>query len=171
MKFFFVFLPFLVLLSCGEKPREKVLTRKWSTAQSTKMNQALAKTEEIDINLFLARHENWHVTETGSGLRFILMKKGDGPPAMPDHEAKIQQRIALLDGTVIYQTEEDEMDVFMVNKSSIESGIQEGIKLMHVGDRAKLVMPSHLAHGFLGDMGKIPPLSPLVVDVELVETE
>jgi FKBP-type peptidyl-prolyl cis-trans isomerase len=43
---------------------------------------------------------------------------------------------------------------------------------MRVGEKARLVMPSHLAHGLLGDMdNKIPPLSPLIIDIELIAIE
>jgi FKBP-type peptidyl-prolyl cis-trans isomerase len=53
----------------------------------------------------------------------------------------------------------------------VESGIHEGIKLMRVGEKSKLVFPSHLAHGLVGDLKDIPPLSPLVVDIELIELQ
>ena len=56
----------------------------------------------------------------------------------------------------------------MIDKSDIESGVQEGIKKMRVGDKAKLIIPSHLAHGLTGDMEKIPPLSVIVVDIHLI---
>jgi FKBP-type peptidyl-prolyl cis-trans isomerase len=40
---------------------------------------------------------------------------------------------------------------------------------MHVGDRAKFIVPSHLAFGLLGDQNKIPQHATLVYDIELVK--
>jgi FKBP-type peptidyl-prolyl cis-trans isomerase len=42
---------------------------------------------------------------------------------------------------------------------------------MKVGDKAKLIIPSHLGHGITGNMDKIPPLSTLIVDIELISAE
>jgi FKBP-type peptidyl-prolyl cis-trans isomerase len=73
-----------------------------------------------------------------------------------------------LDGTSCYKTNSDEFEEFVIDKSDIESGVQEGIKKMRVGDKAKLIIPSHLAHGLIGDMDKIPPLTVIVVDIHLI---
>jgi FKBP-type peptidyl-prolyl cis-trans isomerase len=40
---------------------------------------------------------------------------------------------------------------------------------MKMGDRAKLIIPSHLAHGLVGDLNKIPPLTTIVVDIHLID--
>jgi FKBP-type peptidyl-prolyl cis-trans isomerase len=63
------------------------------------------------------------------------------------------------------------IDEFIVDKSNVETGVQEAIKLMKVGDRAKLIIPAHLAHGITGDMNKIPPISTLIVDLKLYSAE
>ncbi len=39
---------------------------------------------------------------------------------------------------------------------------------MTIGDRAKLIVPSHIGHGLVGDMDKIPPLNTLVIDIYLI---
>ena len=36
------------------------------------------------------------------------------------------------------------------------SGLEEGLLLMKVGDKAKFIIPSHLAFGLLGDENRIP---------------
>jgi FKBP-type peptidyl-prolyl cis-trans isomerase len=82
--------------------------------------------------------------------------------------AKVRFKITLLTGEVCYQTEGNEVESFKIDKSDIESGVQEGIKKMHVGDKAKLIIPSHLGHGLVGDFDKIPPLTTIVVDLELI---
>lgn len=160
----------LTLFSCSEEPKEKKIPE-WNAEKSTKMNEELAVEEDLNIRLYLAQHENWKVEETGTGLRFVVLKSGTGPKAEAGMDAKVEYSVKLLDGTEVYRTPDDELDVFRIDNSEMESGIHEGIKRMHVGEKVELIFPSHLAHGLVGDMDKIPPLSPLVVDIELIELE
>lgn len=160
----------LIFCSCAEEEQQPKPVQ-WDIHKSTEMNKELAVEESINIDLYFAQHENWDVKQTGTGLRYVILKKTDGAVPKPGMDAKTQYTISLLDGTEVYKTDPDELDIFRVDKSEMESGIHEGIKLMRVGEKAKLVFPSHLAHGLVGDLNKIPPLSPLVVDIELIEIE
>lgn len=160
----------LILCSCTEE-EEQPKPIQWNMDKSTEMNKELSIEESIDIDLYFAQHENWEVKETGTGLRYVILKKTKGKLPAAGMDAKTQYKISLLDGTEVYKTAPDEVDIFRIDKSDMESGIHEGIKLMHVGEKAKLVFPSHLAHGLVGDLQKIPPLSPLVVDIELIGIE
>ena len=63
---------------------------------------------------------------------------------------------------------DDEYKEVLVDQSEVESGLQEAIKLLSTGDRAKFIIPSHIAHGLLGDLNKIPPLRTLVIDLTLL---
>lgn len=160
----------LILCSCTEevKPPKPI---DWNMEKSSKMNKELAIEQDLDIDLYFSQHENWDVQVTGTGLRIVILKKTDGEFPKAGMNARTQYKVSLLDGTEVYKTESDEEDVFPIDKSDLESGIHEGIKLMRVGEKAKLVFPSYLAHGLVGDMDKIPPLSPLVVDIELIGIE
>ena len=82
-------------------------------------------------------------------------------------EVWLDLTIKLLDGTTCYTSEDSEDEVFIVDKSDKESGLNEIVKLLTVGDKAKIILPSHLAHGLLGDFDKIPPQSILLIDVQL----
>lgn len=160
----------LLLSSCSEEEKQPKPVN-WNIEKSTEMNKELAIEQDLDIDLYFAQHENWEVKQTGTGLRYVIFKQTDGVMPKAGMEAKTQYKISLLDGTEVYKTASDEVDIFKIDKSDMESGIHEGIKLMHVGEKAKLVFPSHLAHGLVGDFQKIPPLSPLVVDIELIGIE
>jgi len=54
---------------------------------------------------------------------------------------------------------------------NVESGLHEVILLMKVGDKAKVVLPSHLAFGLTGDSSKIPHSTPLVYDIQLIDLQ
>ena len=162
----FCYISTLLFSSCDEHPEQKKeLT--WSKEQSTALNKEIIEEEKIQINLFLAHHKDWKVEESGTGLRYYLYKKGEGSLAQVGQKAHVQLKVELLDGTVCYSTEKNMEDIFVIDKSDIETGIQEGIKLMNVGAKSKLIIPAHLAHGITGDLDKIPPLSTLIVDIQL----
>lgn len=163
-----VFVLLLILAACGEEKKEMPKIE-WDQEKSTKFNKELAIEEEINIKLFLEHKRTWQMTKTGSGLQYYIYKSGTGERNATEGDvAQVEMIISLLDGKECYATKSDEYEEFVIDKSDIETGIQEGIKKLKVGDQAKLIIPSHLAHGLIGDMDKIPPLSTIVVDIKLI---
>jgi FKBP-type peptidyl-prolyl cis-trans isomerase len=156
---------FFLSFSCIPKTEKKV---DWNKNKSTAFGKEIANEENMSIELFIDQHEKLNFVSTGSGLRYAFIKKGEGIQAGTGMKAEVRFKIELLDGTLCYQSELDKNDYVKIDKEDIESGVQEGLKLMHEGDKCKFIIPSHLAHGLLGDMDKIPPLSVIVVDIELI---
>lgn len=157
----------LIFASCAEEI-EKPQEIEWTKEKSSDLGKNLAMQEEMDIKIFLASHKSWKTVKTGSGLRYYIYQQGTGPKAESDQIAEVRYKINQLDGTLCYQTDSLETNYFKIDKSDIETGVQEGIKKMRVGDKAKLIIPSHLGHGLIGDLDKIPPLTVLVIDIELI---
>lgn len=166
-RIFYIFV-ILVLASCQEEVPEKPIDINWTKTDSSTLGKNIAENEEIKIRLFLEMHKDWELTKTGTGLRYYVYEKGEGPAPQRKQVAEIEYIVSLLDGTECYRTEADEYEELLVDQSDVESGIQEAIKLLNVGDRAKLIIPSHIGHGLLGDQDKIPPLTTLVVDIYLM---
>lgn len=165
--FLYTFALAVVLTACKE-PEQPPKEVSWTPEKSTALNKSIALEEELDIRMYLENRKSWKARKTGSGLRYFIYETGTGPKAESGMLAQVKFKISLLDGTVCYATDSLETETFEIDRSNIESGVQEGIKLMHVGDKAKLIVPSHLGHGLVGDMDKIPPLTPLVVDISLI---
>lgn len=157
----------LTVTACKEAPPKDIVVD-WTKEKSSDFGKELAVEEDLNIRMFLDQRPSWKVEETGSGLRYYIYKQGEGPEAKSGMLAQVKFKISLLDGKVCYQTTENETETFKIDKSDIETGVQEGIKYMRVGDRAKLIIPSHLGHGLAGDFDKIPPLTTIVIDLELV---
>lgn len=168
-KFGFAILMLGVVTACNEDVKEEAEKPfEWNNKKSSNLNKSLSQKEADDIRLFLEMRPDWDMTETGSGLQIWIYKEGDGPTPQPEDFAEIEYEITLLSGELCYKTEENEYEEVRVDRSDIETGVQEALKLMRVGDEAKLIVPSHLAHGLLGDLDKIPPLRSLVIDLKLI---
>ncbi len=172
MKFLNVVLIGLTLFcfaSCEEEHPQKPLEPNWSQEQSTKLNKRFTEEEEIKIKVYLKQRPEWEMSKSGTGLRYWVYNDLDGETAKEGDRVDVEFEVQKLDGEVIYKTEDGELSSFKVDKSDVETGVMEGIKYMSEGDKAKLIIPSHIGHGLLGDMNKIPPLQVLVVDLKLVK--
>jgi len=58
-----------------------------------------------------------------------------------------------------------------LGSGNVESGLEEGVLLMRVGDKALMLMPPHLAHGLTGDGDCIQRRAIILYDIELVSIE
>jgi len=157
-----------IFLSSSCTHQENVPPLDWNQEKSLAFNKELAIEQNLQINMYIEQRADWKMVSTGSGLRYFIYEHGVGNRALEGMTAQVETEISLLDGTQCYKTNSDEMEEFVIDKSDIESGIQEGIKKMRIGDRAKMIIPSHLAHGLVGDLDKIPSLSVIVVDIHLI---
>jgi FKBP-type peptidyl-prolyl cis-trans isomerase len=161
--------------ACGNKEQlseqSKVFDNDSLSTLFEHANKALREKEEREIEDFIARY-GWDMKETGTGLRYLIYYHGNGKErAKPGMIATINFEVMLINGQVCYTSKEDGTKQFLIEKADIESGLHEGIQLMSEGDKAKLIIPSHLAFGLPGDQNKIPKRATLIYDVELVKLQ
>jgi FKBP-type peptidyl-prolyl cis-trans isomerase len=171
IRFSVIFL-LMILVACRTEKTKDSTAKKWGTAHSVDFNQELNAREDLKIKLFLAHHRELKMDSTvsESGLRFMRYYQGIGPNlAKVGQEAMIRVKIELLDGRVCYETAKDEIERVVIAKSEKETGIHEALQRMMKGDKAKLILPSYLGHGLLGDRMKIPPQSVLYIDLQLID--
>lgn len=131
-------------------------------------NKNVLLTEDQQIRNLISRY-GWEMEETGTGLRYLIYKKGNGPVARRGLQVKISYTVRLISGDVIYSSDQTGPKSFTIGSGGVESGLEEAILHMHQGDKAKLVIPSHLAFGLTGDNDQIPPKATLIYDIELIE--
>lgn len=108
--------------------------------------------------------------ETSSGLRYKIIQKGAGKRAEKGQMVSVHYKGQLSDGTVFDSSYKRNKPLdFQVGVGQVIPGWDEGICLLHVGDKARLVIPSNLAYGAAGAGGVIPPNATLIFDVELMD--
>lgn len=161
----------LVFIACSGKDEEQKkerLDRENPKESLMKVNKTLVKSEDQQIEDFIDRY-GWPVNKSGTGLRYWIYENGNGRKVQNGSLARIEYTVSLLNGETIYRSSEEGPREFTVGRGGVESGLEEGILLLKEGDRAKFILPSHLAYGLLGDQEKIPARSVLVYDLKLLK--
>ena len=110
--------------------------------------------------------------KTDSGLRYKILENGGGPNAEKGKTVAVHYEGSLLNGQVFDSSFQRNQPIsFQLGVGQVIPGWDEGIQLLRVGDKARLVIPSELAYGAAGAGGVIPPNATLLFDVELVEVK
>lgn len=108
--------------------------------------------------------------KTESGLRYKKIQKGSGSRAEKGQKVSVHYEGSLTNGQVFDSSYNRNQPIdFQLGVGQVISGWDEGIALLNVGDKARFVIPSHLAYGSRGAGGVIPPDATLIFDVELMK--
>jgi FKBP-type peptidyl-prolyl cis-trans isomerase len=169
------FLSLIVLHSCSEEkkanlPKEPVMDKEMKEDLLV-TNKEWFIQEQADIDNFVNRHR-WNMIKTGTGIRYVVYKKADtinNPLAVPGQIAVVNFEVRLLENDSLCYESHDSSQWFLIEMDNVENGLHEAIQYLRKGDKSKIILPSYLAHGLSGDLDKIPPLTPVLYDIELVD--
>ena len=108
------------------------------------------------------------IYSTPSGLRYMVVKKGEGKKPTATDAVKVHYTGKLPDGTVFDSSvERGEPITFGLNQ--VIPGWTEGLQLMQEGGTTVFYIPSAMAYGPNGAGPQIGPNQDLVFEVELIE--
>ncbi len=130
--------------------------------------EAASKVERAEGADFLAKAAaEPGAKKTDSGLVFKSLEAGSGASPAATDTVKVNYKGTLRDGTVFDSSyDRGQPATFPLNQ--VIPCWTEGVQLMKVGGKAKLVCPPDLAYGDR-PAGKIPPGSTLTFEVELLD--
>jgi FKBP-type peptidyl-prolyl cis-trans isomerase len=135
--------------------------------QQAYMSKLKDKNTTANASFFNKLKENKAIVELPSGLRYEIVKPGDGPSPKATETVKVHYTGTLIDGSVFDSSvQRGEPAEFQL--SEVIPGWTEGIQKMNKGGKIKLYVPPQLAYGDDGRPG-IPPGSTLIFDVELLD--
>jgi len=117
------------------------------------------------------------VVATGSGLKYIEIKVGEGRSA--DNGMKVRANYSvwldvngekgrLIDSSVEGKPKPEPLE-FTVGMKGLIAGWNEGMLGMKVGGKRRLYVPSALGYGAQGRPPMVPGNSDLIFDIELLE--
>jgi FKBP-type peptidyl-prolyl cis-trans isomerase len=142
--------------------------------KQTEYLDKLKKQGQAETAAFFAKlKENKNVVELPSGLRYEIVKQGEGAFPKPTETVKVHYTGALVNGTVFDTSLQPRQPGAAVEPvefplNGVIPGWTEGIQKINKGGKIKLYVPPHLGYGDEGRPG-IPPASTLVFDVELLD--
>ncbi len=110
------------------------------------------------------------IHETASGLRYSVLKKGDGKTRPKDGDRVKVHYSGWLTSGKLFDSSRKRGRVSEFGVNAVIDGWTEALKLMSKGAQFKLTIPGNIAYGAGGnpDAG-IPPNQTLVFEVELVD--
>jgi FKBP-type peptidyl-prolyl cis-trans isomerase FkpA len=108
--------------------------------------------------------------KTASGLYYVIESEGTGVIPQPGQTITAHYTGMFLDGKE-FDSDHGAGFSFVVGQHQVITGWDEGFLLLKKGSKAKLIIPSSLGYGSQGAGAAIPPYSPLVFEVELVDVK
>ena len=105
---------------------------------------------------------------TSSGLQYTSLREGSGATPGPADTVRVNYRGTLPNGREFDSSYRSGRPAeFQLN--SVIKCWTEGLQMMKVGGKAKLVCPSNIAYGENGVPGSIPRYATLIFEVELLD--
>ncbi len=133
--------------------------------QANQRNRAMSQEQQ----LFASIKDKPGIGMIPNGVRYIVLKKGNGPRPSEADSIVVNMVARLADGTVVEDTYQNKKP-FDARPSSFFPGLTEALQMMSEGSKWQLFIPSVLAYGDKGTT-LIPPNSALVIEAELVEVK
>jgi FKBP-type peptidyl-prolyl cis-trans isomerase len=151
---------------------QKIMPATQAFAQN-KQKTALARISQKNHaeadSFFIKLKDNKDVVELPSGLRYQILKPGDGANPADTDTVTINYTGALLNGSVFDSSAQHGHPAELsLAPGGLIPGMIEGLEKINKGGKIRLFIPSQLAYGD-APTGPLPPGSALVFDVELVD--
>ncbi len=124
----------------------------------------VAKSEETEIDSYIKRRK-WNMERLDDGLRIWEYKKGTGNQINYEDIIVMDYNIESITGKMIYK---NVRDTIKVGKLEPNVGIDKAVRKLHYGSKAKIILPSHLGYGIIGDGDRITRSSILIYDIEIL---
>jgi len=108
------------------------------------------------------------VNTTESGLQYEILVEGDGPKPTDESNVTVHYHGTLIDGTV-FDSSVDRGEPAQFGVTQVIPGWTEALKLMPVGSKWKVYLPSEIAYGANPRPGgPIEPNMALIFEIELI---
>ena len=162
----------LVILRKGKEAEAFDGAKTFETAKVdlVKKQEEKVKAEHMEMEKIMKEKYAAYQT-TGSGLKLMIEKAGDGPAMKTGDNITFHCTGTLLNGTKFWSSlDAPGQPLSMpIGMGKLIPGMEEGIMMLKQGGKAKLVIPPNLGYGEAGSPPVIPPKAWLVFDVEVLK--
>jgi gliding motility-associated peptidyl-prolyl isomerase len=162
----------IFIASCSEKQARQPISHSSGTfmKESIDRNKKLNEQEKLAITKIIQKDTAFLYNRSEKGFWYAYENKStENVFPVKGDVVNFDYEITDLYGNTIYSAEELKTQTYHVDKQNIMSGLRNGIKLMHKGDKVKFIFPSQSAYGYHGDDKKIGTNQPIICLVTLNE--
>lgn len=132
-------------------------------------NNRLKEEEPLKISNYLKKN-NINIVPLESGLYFKELVVGEGDYPIDNNTVTVEYIQYDLDGNIIQSSYDDDTPfTYKVGTRSVIDGWEEAVKLMKKGGKSWMLIPSKIGWRDQERTKDIPPYSPLVFELELVD--
>lgn len=160
-------LTMLALTGCNNTPVIEIAPSQSEMLKENMINanKYFASSEETEMDAYIGRR-GWEMLKLSNGTRVWEYQKGSGPQPQGDDHVKVCYSVEALNGQKVYDLVEDEL---VMGQCKDLPGLETALRTLHYGSRAKVVIPSAMAYGVVGDGDKISTRMVLVLDIQLIQ--
>jgi FKBP-type peptidyl-prolyl cis-trans isomerase len=160
----------LSLFSCRE-PAPQVPANKLSETSISEemmlMNKEFAELEIEEINLYIDSL-NLDMSQTVTGLRYKIIKEGEGEPLQKGDRVTFNYSIRTLDNMECEELK-NVTKTIELGTGAIEKGVEEAIMLLRVSGKGWFIIPSYLAYGVPGYKNCISSWTPVFCEINIID--
>ena len=114
-----------------------------------------------------------HDLPIDNGMYYINLMKGSGVSTDSGRIVLLNYRGYFLNGRCFDSSFETQPFEYIIGtEEQLIPGLAMGVRRMHEGEKAKFIIPSHLAFGSSGSStGIVPPFTTVIYEVELLKVQ
>lgn len=160
MKHKFLFIAAIgLLISCSTQEARRPVSQKTATiiSETISQNKKLIALENKFIENYIAKDSTKTYQTSTNGFWYYYNSKVEEKKEVPQigDVVEFKYNIQDINGNNIYTTQELGLKTYVIDKEDFIPGLQEGVKLMKVGETITFIIPSYRAFGLVGDGNKI----------------
>jgi FKBP-type peptidyl-prolyl cis-trans isomerase FkpA len=168
----FVLLLLAFFLACNSpSPRRPIVKSSTPVLEkSVTLNKKIVAREQAYIKRFVAKDTLNDYINSNKGFWYCYLRKNSSESnPSKGNQVFYEQEIQSLDGTVLLSKEALGIQSYIVDKEHRIKGIQEGIKMMRLGEEVQFVFSSFVAYRSKGNLEyNIGPNQPVVCRIKLI---
>ncbi|MDB4851556.1 gliding motility-associated peptidyl-prolyl isomerase GldI [Flavobacteriaceae bacterium] len=152
-------LSYLFLISCSEQQARKPITKSNSSSltPASTILKKINSIEELKIINYIKKDtfHDYIRSPYGFWYRYIIKDPKNSISPKKGDLVQISYEISDLKDQIIYSKQLNGIKDYKVDEEDFIPGIQQGLKLMKIGETIKFIIPSFNAYDIVGDGNKI----------------
>ncbi|RYU95963.1 FKBP-type peptidyl-prolyl cis-trans isomerase [Emticicia agri] len=157
-------------VSKGSDMRFIVKVRNIQTMAQFQKAQEEKKNNELQLMDNFAKKNFPNATKTQYGIYRVVVKEGTGATIIAGNTVKVAYTGKLMNGTIFDSSVGKQPIEFPVGQGAVIPGWEQALMMMKKGEKNIVFIPSNLAYGEQGS-GPIPPFSPLIFEMEVIDVK